>query len=225
MPCKCVIAIDGPAGTGKSSAGKLLAARLGLSFLGTGEMYRALGYKVFAAGIDMTDDAAVTALAQKINFTFERQADASLKMFVDGEFLGPKLQSEEAGSAASKTSALPNARLVLTEKQRAMAAKGGIILEGRDIGTVVCPDADFKFFITASAPVRAERRVKQLEESGQKADYAAILKSIEERDHRDSTRAAAPLKPAADAVIVDTSDITLEQVVEKLAAIVGKECA
>lgn len=217
MQCSAkVIAIDGPAGTGKSSVGKAVAKKLGYSFLSTGEMYRALGYKVAESGVDMTDDKAVTAVAEKINFTFERQEDASLKMFVDGEYLGAKLHSDAAGQAASKTSAMPSARIVLTNKMREIAARGGVIMEGRDIGTVVCPGAPLKFFITASAEERAKRRFKQLSSAGESADYDALLASIKERDHRDSTRSAAPLKAAEDAILVDTSAMTLEEVINKI---------
>ncbi|MGB2579013.1 cytidylate kinase [Elusimicrobium simillimum] len=217
-----LIAIDGTAGTGKSSAGKLVAEKLGYSFLSTGEMYRALGYKTLQLGVDMTDDAAVTEIAKKMKFTFERQPDASLKMFVDGEYLGAKLHEEATGQAASKTSALKNARAVLTEKQREVGREGGVVMEGRDIGTVVFPDAEVKFYIDASARERANRRYKQLTDRGESADFNAILKGIEERDHRDSSRAVAPLKAAADAVVLDTSDMNLQQVTAKLLEIIAE---
>ncbi len=226
MPCssKFVVAIDGPAGTGKSSAGKLVAKKLGYSFFSTGELYRALGYKVAALGVDMTSDTAVTEVAKNMKLTFERNEDSSLKMFVDGEYLGAKLHSDAAAQAASKTSALPNARIVLTEKMREVAKDGGVIVEGRDIGTVVCPDAPVKFFITASAEERAKRRVKQLTDMGESADYNAILNSIKERDHRDTTRAAAPLKAADDAIILDTSNYSLETVVDKIYGAIKAKC-
>ncbi|WP_428897598.1 cytidylate kinase [Parelusimicrobium proximum] len=215
-----VIAMDGPSGTGKSTVGRQVARELGISFLSTGGMYRALGYNVLEKGIDITDEAAVTDEAGKLAFTFERQPDASLKMFVDGKFLGNELSREDVSQAASKASAVKDARAILTEKQREIGKKGGIILEGRDIGTVVCPDADFKFFITASAKERANRRYKQLKRLGEEADLDALLKSIEERDHRDSTRATAPLKQASDAVLIDTSDMTQDQVAAKIISII-----
>ncbi|WP_424244740.1 cytidylate kinase [Elusimicrobium posterum] len=219
-----LIAIDGTAGTGKSSVGKAVALKLGYSFLSTGEMYRALGYKVTEMGVSVDNTVAVTKVAEELVFTFERQPDASLKMFVDGEYLGEKLHTDSTGQAASKTSAIPTARAILTNKQREVGNEGGIIMEGRDIGTVVFPDADVKIYIDASAEVRAQRRFKQLQEKGESVDFDDLLESIKARDLRDSTRSVAPLKPAVDAVIVDTSNMTLEEVVSKVLSIIdGKK--
>lgn len=212
-----LIAIDGPAGTGKSSVGKAVAAQLGYGFLGTGGMYRALAYKVFEQKADPADADAALRIARGMVFTFERQPDSTLKMFVDGVFLDDKtLQSDEVGQVASKVSAHKEARAVLTEKQRQAGRDGGIIMEGRDVGTVVFPNAELKFYLTASAEERAKRRVQQLQEQGQPASYEKILASIQERDYRDSHRAVAPLKPADDAVIIDTSLLDLQQVVNAL---------
>ena len=208
-----VISIDGTAGTGKSSVGKAVAQKLGYGFLSTGELYRALAYKVFEAKLAPEDGEAVLALAKRLQFTFVRQPDAVLKMYVDGEFLGQKLHLEEVGNVASKVSTHQAARAVLTEKMREAGKDGGIIMEGRDIGTVVFPDADVKIYMTASAQERAKRRVKQLRENGENPDYAHILSLIEERDYRDSHRAASPLKPAEGAIIIDTSSLNLEQVI------------
>ncbi len=208
-----VISIDGTAGTGKSSVGKAVAQKLGYGFLSTGELYRALAYKVFEAKLAPEDGEAVLALAKRLQFTFVRQPDAVLKMHVDGEFLGQKLHLEEVGNVASKVSTHQAARAVLTEKMREAGKDGGIIMEGRDIGTVVFPDADVKIYMTASAQERAKRRVKQLRENGENPDYAHILSLIEERDYRDSHRAASPLKPAEGAIIIDTSSLNLEQVI------------
>ena len=209
-----LIAIDGTAGTGKSTVGKAVAARLGYGFLSTGEMYRALAYSVFAKKISPEDHDGVLAAARALRFTFARQEDASLKMFVNGEFLGAKLHLEEVGNVASRVSTNSEARRVLTEKMREVGQDGGIVMEGRDIGTVVFPDADAKFYLDASAQERANRRFKQLQESGEKPNYDEILRLIQERDHRDKTRATAPLKPAPDAVVIDTSDLNLQQVIE-----------
>ena len=191
-----LIAIDGTAGTGKSSVGKLIAAKLGYGFLSTGEMYRALAYKVYEKHIEPENHDAVLEAARQLHFTFVRQPDASLKMYVDGEYLGAKLHLEEVGNVASRVSTNGEARRVLTEKMRDVGEDGGIVMEGRDVGTVVFPDAE------------------QLQEAGERPDYQKILKMIEERDYRDSHRAVAPLKPAEDAVIVDTSLLNLQQVVE-----------
>ncbi len=209
-----LIAIDGTAGTGKSSVGKAVAAKLGYGFLSTGEMYRALAYKVFEKQINPEDHDAVLAAARALRFTFARQPDAALKMFVDGEFLGEKIHLEEVGNVASRVSTNAEARRVLTEKMREVGENGGVVMEGRDVGTVVFPDAEIKFYLDASAEERANRRVKQLQEAGQKADYEQILALIKERDYRDSHRAASPLKPADDALIIDTSALNMQQVIE-----------
>lgn len=209
-----LIAIDGTAGTGKSSVGKAVAAKLGYGFLSTGEMYRALAYKVFEKQINPEDHDAVLSAARALHFTFARQPDAALKMFVDGEFLGAKLHLEEVGNVASRVSTNAEARRVLTEKMREVGENGGVVMEGRDVGTVVFPDAEIKFYLDASAEERANRRVKQLKEAGQPADYDQILALIKERDYRDSHRAASPLKPAADALIIDTSALNMQQVIE-----------
>lgn len=209
-----LIAIDGTAGTGKSSVGCAVAAHLGYGFLSTGEMYRALAYKVFAKKINPEDHDAVLEAARQLRFTFMRQPDAKLKMFVDGEYLGDKLHLEEVGAVASRVSTNGEARRVLTDKMRDVGEDGGIVMEGRDVGTVVFPDAEIKFYLDASAEERAKRRVNQLKEAGQKPDYNQILKMIQERDYRDSHRAVSPLKPAEDAVVIDTSSLTMQQVID-----------
>lgn len=209
-----VIAIDGTAGTGKSTVGKAVAQKLGYGFLSTGELYRALAYKVYEAQLPPEDGAAVLALAKRLVFSFVRQPDAVLKMYVDGEYLGAKLHLEEVGNVASKVSTHKEARAVLTEKMRQAGQDGGIIMEGRDIGTVVFPDAEVKFYLSATAKERAKRRVKQLKEAGENPDYEKILALIEERDYRDSHRAASPLRPADGAVMIDTSNLTQDEVVQ-----------
>lgn len=209
-----LIAIDGTAGTGKSSVGKAVAAKLGYGFLSTGEMYRALAYKVFEKQISPEDHDAVLETARQLHFTFVRQPDAALKMYVDGEYLGDKLRLEEVGNVASRVSTNGEARRVLTDKMRAVGEDGGIVMEGRDVGTVVFPDAEMKFYLDASAEERAKRRVNQLKEAGQHPDFEQILQLIKERDYRDSHRAASPLKPADDAVIIDTSRLDLQQVTD-----------
>ena len=211
-----VISMDGTAGTGKSTVGRAVAQQLGYSFLSTGGLYRALAYQVFVRKINPTDAQAVLALAKQLVFTFERQPDATLKMFVDGEYLGNKLQLDEVAQTASKIATQADARAVLTEQMRQVGKDGGIIVEGRDIGTVVFPDAEVKIYLDASAEVRADRRVKQLHEQGVQADYNQILTSIKERDLRDSTRVASPLKPALDAVQIDTSALSMQEVIDKV---------
>ena len=217
-----VIAIDGTAGTGKSSVGRAVAEKLGYGFLSTGGLYRALAYQVFAKQVDPADEKAVLETAQKMQFTFERQPDATLKMFVDGEYLGSKLHLDEVAQTASKVSTHAAARAVLTEKMRQAGRDGGIIMEGRDIGTVVFPDAEVKIYVDATAEERANRRVKQLVSKGNPADYEQILASIKERDLRDSTRAASPLKPAEDAVKIDTSNLNMSEVIEAVLKEINK---
>lgn len=209
-----VVAIDGTAGTGKSTVGRAAAQRMGYGFLSTGGLYRALAYCVFDKGVNPSDPEAVLAVARSLRFDFELQPDATLKMFVNGEYLGSKLHLDEVAQTASKVSTHAAARAVLTEKMRQAGQNGGIILEGRDIGTVVFPDAEVKIYLTAAPQVRAERRVKQLAAQGLPADYEEILASIKERDERDSTRAASPLKPASDAVQIDTSNMKMNEVVD-----------
>ena len=217
-----VVAIDGTAGTGKSSVGRAVAEKIGYGFLSTGGLYRALAYKVFANKVDPADAQAVLQTAQAISFAFERQADATLKMLVDGEFLGGKLHLDEVAQTASKVSTNAAARAVLTEKMREIGKDGGIIMEGRDIGTAVFPDAEVKIYLDATAQERANRRVRQLLSKGFEADYEQILVSIQERDLRDRTRAASPLKPAEDAVKIDTSSMTMPQVVDAVLKEINK---
>lgn len=217
-----VVAIDGTAGTGKSTVGREAAYRLGYGFLSTGGLYRALAYKVFAKQIDPEDASAVLDASKAIDFRFERQPDAALKMFVDGEYLGDKLQLDEVAQTASKVSTNAPARAVLSEKMRRIGRDGGVIMEGRDVGTVVFPDAEVKIYLDATAEVRAERRVKQLLAQGAAADYAQILASIRQRDLRDSTRAASPLKPAPDAVKIDTSRLSMQEVVDAVVKEINK---
>ncbi len=217
-----VIAIDGTAGTGKSSVGRAVAEKLGYGFLSTGGLYRALAYQVFAKQVDPADEQAVLETAQNIQFSFERQSDATLKMYVNGEYLGGKLHLDEVAQTASKVSTHAAARAVLTEKMREAGRDGGIIMEGRDIGTVVFPDAEVKIYLDATAEERANRRVKQLLAKGNEADYDQILASIKERDLRDSTRSASPLKPAEDAIKIDTSTMTMPQVIDEILKEINK---
>lgn len=222
---KLLIAIDGPAGVGKTSVGKALALKYGLGFLSTGIMYRCLGWKAIKSGVNLQDEEKVFQVAKNIVWSFEREEDSNLKVLIDGQYVGDALLSEEVARAASITSALPKARAVITEKQKAMAAEGGLVMEGRDIGTVIAPKAPLKFYLLASASARAQRRVLQLKEKGQTANYEEILKSIISRDERDSSRKTAPLKPADDAVIIDTSSLTLEQVINKVLEISNKNAS
>ena len=204
-----IIAIDGPAAAGKGTLAQNLAKHFHYAFLDTGRLYRAVGYAVLQAGKDPADEAAAIGEAKKLK-------PESINKLLEN----PALREEASGEAASKVAVIPAVRAALLDLQRDFArnpffvdgspAKGAV-LDGRDIGTVVCPDADFKFFVTASPEVRATRRFKELRERGENPDYDTILKDVKARDERDSNRAAAPLKAAADAKILDTSDMNAEQ--------------
>ena len=206
-----IIAIDGPAAAGKGTLAKRLAAHFDYAHLDTGSIYRATGVKVMKDGIDMDDAEACAAAARAL--TPEDLAS-------DG------LRTEEAGQAASKVSAIPEVRAALLDFQRDFAAnppggKKGAVLDGRDVGTVVCPDAPVKLFVTASVEVRAERRYKELQEKGDTAIYARVLAELKERDDRDTNRAVAPLKPADDAHLIDTSEMDADQAFDRALKIVA----
>lgn len=213
---KLVIAIDGPAGVGKTSVGLAVAQKYGLSFLGTGEMYRCLAWKAFKDGVNLADEEAVFNVAAAIEWGFKRQKDGRLEILVNGFAPGAELMQDDVAQAASKTSALPKARAVITKKQIEMGQEGGLVMEGRDIGTVICPQAPVKIYLTAAPQVRAKRRVLQLEAAGKPADYEAILASVIERDERDSNRPIAPLKPAPDALVIDTSYMDIQTEINKI---------
>lgn len=213
------IAIDGPAGAGKSTIARSLASKLGYIYVDTGALYRAVGVNAMRGGAD-------TKNPEQVRATLEG-ADVSLR-FVDGEqrvFLGEEdvsvaIRTPEASMAASNVSAIPEVRAFLFDLQRDIAAKNNCIMDGRDIGTVVLPNAEVKIFLTASAEVRAKRRYDELLAKGMQADYNQVLEEMIQRDYQDSHRAIAPLKQADDAVLVDTSDMNLEQVIETLDNIV-----
>ncbi len=197
-----IIAIDGPAAAGKGTLARRLAAHFGLAYLDTGLLYRATGKRVLDAGADPEDAAA---------------AEAAARALTPGDLDAPGLRADDVAQAASKVSAIPGVRAALLEFQRAFAAappegRGGAVLDGRDIGTVVCPDASTKLFVTASAEVRAERRLKELQGRGDGAIYSRVLQDMKERDARDQSRAVSPLEPASDAHQLDTSDMDADQV-------------
>ncbi len=198
-----IIAIDGPSASGKGTIGRAVAERLGFHYLDTGALYRMVGLQVMRQRLDPNDEAACAKVAADLQ---------------PAEFKTDELRGELVGGYASKVAVLPAVRHALLKLQRDFAAqRPGAVLDGRDIGTVICPDADFKFYITASVEARAQRR--HLETPN--ATYAAIKADIEARDFRDSTRATAPLKPAADAVVIDTSEMGIEEAVEKVMGRVG----
>ena len=209
------IAIDGPAGAGKSTAAKALAAKLGIVYVDTGAMYRALALKAVRLGIDPADEEKVLPFLPETKVDISYQ-NGSQHIFLDGEDVSTLIRTEKVSQAASMISTLPCVRQKLTFLQREIAKSRSIVMDGRDIGTVVLPDADYKFFITASPEERAKRRYLEYKSKGTLAErtFDDILKEINIRDFRDSHREAAPLRAAEDAVVIDTSNMNIDETVK-----------
>jgi cytidylate kinase len=215
-----VVAIDGPAGTGKSSVARGLARGLGARFLDTGAMYRMVTLAVLRAGIDPTDADAVGEIAAPVQLSLDYDPERN-SCYLAGEDVSAEIRGDAVTQAVSAVSSVPAVRTRLVDLQRRMAdGEGNVVVEGRDIGTVVLPDASVKIFLTAPAEVRARRRNDQNVAAGFADDYDAVLSDVRRRDHLDSTRAVSPLRAASDAVIVDTSDMTEEEVIAHLLELV-----
>jgi cytidylate kinase len=219
-----VIAIDGPAGVGKSTTSRELARRLGYTLVDTGALYRGVALAARERGIDWGDEAAVVAICPEIELGFASQEDGTPRLLLDGIDRGDDIRTPEMSSGASQVSAYSGVRRALLGIQRQLGAQGGVVLEGRDIGTVVFPDAEVKLFLTASAEERARRRVKDLESRGIMVDYDELLAQIRARDEADSTRAIAPLRPAEDAVILDSTSLDMDAVIRHVLDLV-ESCA
>lgn len=212
-----IITIDGPAGAGKSTISQKLAARLHYTYLDTGAMYRAVGLRAQRAGIDLDSAAGVARLSQVLNdldlrFVVDNQAGEGDRIIMDGEDVSDLIRTAEMGLLASRVSAEKAVRDKLTALQRNIGGKGFVVAEGRDMGTVVFPGAEYKFYLEASPAERARRRREQLLDQGQCVDYEEILQQILKRDEDDSARALAPLRPAADAVVIDSTAMSIEEV-------------
>ena len=218
-----VVAIDGPAGTGKSTVARGLAKALGSRYLDTGAMYRVVTLAVLRSGVDLDDADGVAAVAQRAEVRLESQPDGD-RAYLGDEDVSREIRGEQVTRAVSVVSAVPAVRARLVALQQVAARGGGVVVEGRDIGTVVLPDADVKIFLTAPAEIRAQRRNAQNIAAGLPDDYVGVLADVLRRDELDSTRAVSPLRPADDAVIVDTGDMTQAQVVEHLRDLVERHC-
>lgn len=216
------IAIDGPSGAGKSSLAKALAKDLGYVYVDTGAMYRSIGLYAVRAGVDPHDADAVAALLPGIKLDI-RLLDGTQHVYLNGEDVSTAIRAENIGMAASAVAAHPAVRTFLLDTQRGLAESQNILMDGRDIGTVILPDAPVKIFLTASAQSRAERRYKELIEKGQQVTMDGILHDINERDRQDMTRAVAPLKQADDAVLLDTSSLTLEESIAAVLRIIREK--
>jgi cytidylate kinase len=216
-----VVAIDGPAGAGKSTVARRLAARLGFTLVDTGALYRAVALASRRSGVAWDDEAAVVEVARRIvaarALSLLPHADKGMKVLLDDEDVSDAIRAADMGMGASRVSAIGGVREALFQLQRQAGERGGVVLEGRDIGTVVFPDAEVKFFLTASPEVRARRRYDELVMRGERVDYDATLADVRRRDQQDSTRPIAPLKQADDAVLIDSSGRPVDEVVEEMA--------
>lgn len=216
---KIAVAIDGPSGAGKSTISKAIAKGMGLVYVDTGAIYRTVGLYMKRIGADLKNEKEVEAHLPEINIEIKHGEDAQ-QMILNGEDVTAQIRIHEISEWASAVSAIPAVRAFLLNMQREFAKNFSVIMDGRDIGTVVLPDAEIKIFLTAQAEDRARRRYLELCEKGQTVEYETVLHDVMQRDERDSNRAVAPLKPAADAIIVDTTGNTLQESIEQLSLII-----
>jgi len=214
-----IIAIDGPAASGKSTTAQLLAKKLGYLYIDTGAMYRACALKAKKMGIDINDEESIRNLLDFIDIRIEND-NSKNRILLDGEDVSEDIRADDISSLASAISAIPAVRYKMVELQRKMGEKGSVILDGRDIGTFVFPDAEVKFFLTASPEIRAKRRWLELQQKGIDKDFSEVLADLVKRDNNDSQRALAPLKKAEDAIEIDTSNMTIEEQTETLYKII-----
>ena len=209
------IAIDGPSGAGKSTVAKAAAKALGFIYVDTGAMYRTVGVAAMRRGVETTDAAGVARILGEITIDV-RFAQGQQHVYLNGEDVSDEIRLPQASMAASNVSAIPAVRAFLFDLQKSFAKNNNCIMDGRDIGTVVLPDARLKIFLVASPEIRAKRRCKELEERGTPVAYETLLEEIKQRDYNDANRPIAPLKPAADAIMLDSSDLTVDEVVERI---------
>lgn len=219
-PTPPVLTIDGPSGSGKGTVSRLVARRLGWHYLDSGALYRAVGVAADRAGLALDDVDALVRLTLGTRIEFREGRDGELRVLVDDDDATDRLRTETAGTAASAIAAIPQVRAALTDRQRAFRRPPGLVADGRDMGTVIFPDAPYKVFLTASADERASRRHKQLSEKGVSVTMDGLLREILARDARDASRAVAPLRPAQGAVHIDTTGLGIDAVVERVLSVV-----
>ena len=217
------IAIDGPAGAGKSTLARQLASKLGFLYVDTGAIYRTVTLKVLREGADPADPGQVLPLLEGLEIRMGYDSEGVQRMYLEGEDVSQAIRKHQVSGAASRVSAIPEVRAFLLDYQRRQARENDVVMDGRDIGTVVLPGADVKIFLTAAPEARARRRLLELEQRGEPADFDAILRDVRERDYQDEHRPVAPLKQAADAVLLDTTELDLEQSLSRLLALVKEK--
>jgi cytidylate kinase len=216
---KIRVAIDGPGGAGKSTMAKALSRACGLHYVDTGAIYRTVGLAALRSGLEPSDGGKVPALLRELEVSVRYEGEEQ-HMLLNGEDVTGQIRTPEISAAASAVSALPEVRAFLLQTQRDLAARGGVVMDGRDIGTVVLPEAELKVFLTASPEERSRRRFLELQAKGIDQSYEEVLREMNERDRRDTTRAVAPLRPAEDAVVLDSTELSPEQVLDRLVSLV-----
>jgi len=217
-----VVAIDGPVGAGKSTVARLLARRLAYRYVDTGAMYRSVALVAVQQGVDLGDEPAVVGIAESLSIEFQPGPGGEQRVVANGADVTAAIRSPEVSDGASIVSVYPGVRRAMVAIQRRLGAAGGVVMEGRDIGTVVFPDAEVKVFLDASLEERARRRYEELRSRGAAVDFDSVRRTEEERDRRDATRAHSPLRPAPDAVIIDSTDRSVEETVAAVMALMAR---